>query len=151
MYERILVAIDGSETGQRALEEAMALARVHRATLRLVHAIDLVPSYFSGDTNHLDVRAVEEALQQSGRQILQKAQASVTVAGIAADTALLKTGDAARRVADAVVQEAGRWPADLIVAGTHGRRGLSHLFLGSVAEGIVRVSPLPVLLIRGRS
>ena len=62
---------------------------------------------------------------------------------------LLKTGEPTRRVPDVVVAEAKRWPADLIVAGTHGRRGLSHLFLGSVAEGIIRISTVPVLLIRG--
>ena len=149
MYKRILVAIDGSESGDRALKEALSLAGVHRAMLRLVHVVDMVPPYFSGDTNFIDVVAVEEALAQSGRQILQKAHALATTAGIPAETALLKTGVPERRIADVVVAEAKRWPADLIVVGTHGRRGLSHLFLGSVAEGIVRISTVPVLLIRG--
>ena len=56
----------------------------------------------------------------------------------------------AERLANVVVAEAARWPADLIVVGTHGRRGLSHVFLGSVAEGIVRSAPVPVLLVRGK-
>ena len=46
--------------------------------------------------------------------------------------------------------EAKAWPADLIVIGTHGRRGVDHLLMGSVAEGVVRISPVPVMLIRGR-
>lgn len=149
MYTRILVAIDGSESGDLALKEALSLAGVHRAMLRLVHVVDMVPPYFSGDTNFIDIVAVEEALAHSGRQILEKAHALVTTAGIPAETALLKTGEPTRRIADVVVAEAKRWPADLIVVGTHGRRGLSHLFLGSVAEGIVRTSTVPVLLIRG--
>ena len=81
MYKRILVAIDGSESGDLALKEALSLAAVHRATLRLVYVIDMVPPYFSGDTNFIDVVAVEEALAQSGRQILQKAHALATAAG----------------------------------------------------------------------
>ena len=52
------------------------------------------------------------------------------------------------RIADTIVKEAKAWPAGLIVVGTHGRRGLSHLFLGSVAEGVMRTAPAPVLLIR---
>ena len=149
MYKHILVAIDGSESGERALKEAADLAIVHRAELRIVHVIDVVPPYFSGDTNFDDVRKVEEALRQSGARTLEKARASAVAAGLTVDTALLRTEAPARRVADLVAEEAGRWPADLIVAGTHGRRGLSHLFLGSVAEGIVRISPVPVLLVRG--
>lgn len=48
------------------------------------------------------------------------------------------------------MEEAERWGAELIVMGTHGRHGLQHLWLGSVAEGVVRSSPVPVLLVRGR-
>ena len=53
------------------------------------------------------------------------------------------------RVAEVIVQAARDWKADLIVVGTHGRRGVSHLFLGSDAEAVARLSPVPVLLVRG--
>ena len=55
-----------------------------------------------------------------------------------------------RRIATAIVEEAAAWGADLIVIGTHGRRGFEHLVLGSVAEGVVRRATVPVLLIRSR-
>jgi nucleotide-binding universal stress UspA family protein len=60
---------------------------------------------------------------------------------------LLETGTPAQRIAAAIADEADAWPADLVVAGTHGRTGVQRLLLGSVAEGIARVSPVPVLLI----
>ena len=82
MYKHILVAIDGSESGERALKEAADLAIVHRAELRIVHVIDVVPPYFSGDTNFDDVRKVEEALRQSGARTLEKARASAVAANL---------------------------------------------------------------------
>jgi nucleotide-binding universal stress UspA family protein len=48
------------------------------------------------------------------------------------------------------VEAATAWPADLLVIGTHGRRGLDHLLLGSIAESVVRLAPMPVLLVRGQ-
>ena len=57
----------------------------------------------------------------------------------------------AGRVSDLVIKEAGAWPADLIVLGTHGRRGLGRLFMGSDAEAIVRSAPVPVLLLRAKA
>jgi nucleotide-binding universal stress UspA family protein len=68
--------------------------------------------------------------------------------GATAEVQLLHTGNTADRTAQAITQEARRWGADLLVAGTHGRSGLKHLLMGSVAEGIVRHTPVPVLLVR---
>ncbi len=65
------------------------------------------------------------------------------------EASLIET--AGRRVPGAIVEEARRWGADLIVVGTHGRRGLDRLLLGSVAEGVARMSPVSVLLVRGAS
>jgi nucleotide-binding universal stress UspA family protein len=72
--------------------------------------------------------------------------------GVKAETKLTEIrsfGSLVNRVPDVIVQEARRWRADLIVIGTHGRRGLSKLLLGSVADGVVRTSATSVLLIRG--
>jgi nucleotide-binding universal stress UspA family protein len=69
---------------------------------------------------------------------------------VAAESQLVKIESLGLRIADAIIQEAAKWSADLIVAGTHGRSGLSHLLVGSVAEGILRVSPVPILLIRSK-
>ncbi|KTD42196.1 universal stress protein [Legionella parisiensis] len=54
------------------------------------------------------------------------------------------------KVPEKIIEAAKNWPADLIVVGTHGRRGYQHLLLGSVAEGVIRNAPMPVLLIRGK-
>jgi nucleotide-binding universal stress UspA family protein len=71
-------------------------------------------------------------------------------AGIKAETKLIEATPPGARIASMIAAEAKAWPADMIVIGTHGRRGVDHLLMGSVAEGVVRISPVPVLLIRGR-
>lgn len=149
MYKRILVAVDGSNTSDLALQEAVTLAAEHQSQLRIVHVVD-TSALYSGDSEFVDIVQLEKALTESGQQILHIAAAAGANAGVQAETRLVQIDRFGQRVADMVVGEAKAWPADLVVVGTHGRRGLSHLFMGSVAEGIVRISPVPVLLIRGR-
>ena len=86
------------------------------------------------------------ALREGGQRILAKAKAAAEKEGIRAKTLLRETlgGPAA----DTIVRDARRQRADLIVLGTHGRRGLRRLVLGSDAEAVVRSSPVPVLLVR---
>ena len=149
MYRRILVAIDGSATAGLALREAIALTKNQGATLRLVHVVDLGPAYVNVETtSQLD--DYERALRDSGRLVLDKALAGAQSAGVQAESRLLEIVTINERVADAIAAEAQRWPADLIVIGTHGRRGFRHLMLGSVAESLVRVARQPVLLVRGQ-
>lgn len=149
MYKRILVAIDGSETSERALDEGVALAKAHRARLRLVHVVDELTARSATLSTPADVwKAVGEA----GALILESARARAAQDGIEAETKLLEIrtfGSLVRRVPNLIVEDARRWDADLIVIGTHGRRGLSKLLLGSVADGVVRTSGASVLLIRG--
>ena len=147
MYEHILVAVDGSTTSDKALEEAIKLARVHKATLRLVHVVDT--AMMDVDNGGLvSMHEVWDALRQGGASLLKKSEARVQEADVKADTALLETLGVTR-VATEIVDAAKKWPADLIVLGTHGRRGFVHLLLGSVAEDVVRMAATPVLLIRG--
>ena len=149
MYRRILVAIDGSATAGLALREAIALTKNQVATLRLVHVVDLGPAYVNVETtSQLD--DYERALRDSGRLVLDKALAGAQSAGVQAESRLLEIVTINERVADAIAAEAQRWPADLIVIATHGRRGFRHLMLGSVAESLVRVARQPVLLVRGQ-
>jgi nucleotide-binding universal stress UspA family protein len=89
-------------------------------------------------------------LAKTGQDILDKAGAVACEAGVSAETALIKIDTLGQRIPQMIVADAEAWPADLIVIGTHGRRGLSHLFLGSVAEGVARVATKPVLLFRGK-
>ncbi len=148
MYERIVVAVDGSSTSDLALAEAIRLAAAHQSRLRVVHVVDATP-LFSGDAEYYDYAELERALTESGWKILEQAAAKSHDAHVEVETRLLEMDHLSQRVADVVAKEAKEWPADLVVVGTHGRRGLSHLFLGSVAEGISRISPVPVLLVRG--
>lgn len=149
MYERILAAVDGSEVSDLALQEAIKLCKEQRSKLRIVHVVDPTPIYFS-DLEYFSVTQLKQALTDAGEKILAMSAATAVTAGIDPETRLLETNYPKQRVVDPIVAEVKAWPADLVVVGTHGRRGLSHVFLGSVAESIVRVSPAPVLLIRGK-
>jgi len=147
MYERILVPVDGSPTSQRGLAEALAVARLTGAKLRLIHVIDQ-PFFAMGADAYagysVDLFAL---LREGGQKILDAAKAQVEAAGVALDGAVLRD-DLSGRVCDIVVDEAKAWPADLVVIGTHGRRGAGRLLLGSDAEQILRLAPAPVLLVR---
>lgn len=147
MYKHILVAVDGSDAAKLALSEAINLAREQRAELRLIHVID--ESLIAWDESGAMGTAVTllDALRQAGQAIADKALAQVHKAGLKAEAILPETFG--QRIASIIVEEAKRWPADLIVIGSHGRRGVDRLLMGSVAEGVVRLSEKPVLLMRG--
>lgn len=147
MYKSILVAIDGSQTSELALNEAIQFARAAGSRLRIVNVVDEVNLNWSEFPNTAELWNV---LAASGRALLGKAASAAAEAGVEVDTRLIELDRLGDRIPDVLAREADAWPADLIVVGTHGRRGLSHLFLGSVAEGIVRVASKPVLLVRGK-
>lgn len=148
MYQRILVAVDDSMTSQLALKEAALLAKDQRAMLRLAHVIDDTYAYTSLETPR-QMADRQTALQAAGEAVLTRAAAAAHSLGVTAETTLLEIIEAGKHVYDSVEQEAERWAADLIVIGTHGRRGFRRLLLGSVAEGLIRMTTKPVLLVRG--
>ena len=145
-YQRILVPIDGSPTSSRGLREAIGFAKGQKARLQLVHVVDVHNAMLAGLESGDAVADLSAALQQHGRRILAAAAASARKAGVASETVLLETltGPAA----EPIVRQARKWRADLIVIGTHGRRGLKRLVMGSDAEQIVRNAPAPVMLVR---
>ena len=145
MYKRILVPVDGSPTSIRGLDEAIGLAKLGGGSVRLVHVLDRVV-FPGGETYTVDVFGL---LREAGERILQKMKAHAAAAGIDASTFLSEVLPG--RVCDVVVEQAKEFGADLIVLGTHGRRGVSRLLVGSDAEQIVRVAPVPVLLVREAS
>lgn len=148
MFKRILVAVDGSHTAELALQEAIKLARELQSQLRIVHAVDTVNINLG--TEFPNPPEISDALTKSGQEILRKAKAVAGAAGIPVETRLIEIDTLGHRIPEMIAADAEAWPADLIVICTHGRRGLSHLLLGSVAEGVVRVATKPVLLIRGK-
>lgn len=144
-YRRILVAVDGSPTSMKGLREAIRLAKDGRAQLLLLHVVNEFYAFASLDGFAPGVDLVP-ALREGGQRVLAKAKAAAEKEGIRAKTLLRETlgGPAA----DSIVRDARRQRADLIVLGTHGRRGLRRMVLGSDAEAVVRSSPVPVLLVR---
>ena len=150
MYKRILVAIDGSHTSTLALTEALKLAEKPETRMRLVHVVDSPYTYSEvmyGEVG-VDVEALRRSWRQMGQTVLEQAAAQAREARATVETALLDSEG--RRVSSVIVEEARRWPAELLVVGTHGRRGLEHVLLGSVAEGVTRHATVPVLLVRGQ-
>lgn len=143
MYDRILVPVDGSSTSTQGLDEAIGLAKLTGASLRLVHVVDQLGSATGIETYTGDLIGL---LREGGAKILEDARARVAARGIAVTTFLCEAFGT--RVCDLVVEQAGEWKADLIVIGSHGRRGMSRFFLGSDAEMVVRIAPVPVLLVR---
>ena len=143
MYKRILVPVDGSDTSTRGLKEAVKLAKALNARLKLVHVLDQSPLVLAPEIGLVNLM---NSLVAAGTEILERARAYAERHGVKVETAMPETTG---RVADVILDEARKWRADLIVMGTHGRRGVTHLLLGSDAERVLRASPVPVLLVRG--
>ena len=145
MYQNILVAVDGSDAAQRALREAIGLAGALSSHIRIIHVINSIPWIPQGAPDVIEERIND--LRGTGESIIHEAKAAVRRAGVEVDDRLIEAlGQYAGQV---IIAEASDWPADLIVCGAHGRRGLRRLLVGGDAEYIMRHSPVPVLLIRG--
>lgn len=146
MYQRILVPIDGSPTSDRGLEEAIAIARLTGGSIRLLHVLDELVFVSGFETGATYMNTVLPALRQRSESILAAGRERVTATAVAVDTLSIECF--ARRPSDVIVEQAAEWRADLIVLGTHGRRGVNRLMLGSDAEQVLRMAPVPVLLVR---
>ena len=145
MYQNILVPVDGSPTSDRALQEALKLAKQQNAQLALIHVLEDV--WYVDNESYLNYAELQKLQRISSEKILAQAEKSVRQAGMTATVKSLETRG--ERTANMIIAEAKRCSADLIVIGTHGRSGFNHLLFGSVAEGVVRTAHVPVLLIRG--
>jgi len=144
MYKRILVAVDGSDTSNLALLEAINLAKEQHSVLRLFHVVDLTMAYSTVEAPY--VFEYRKAMEVEGQKVVADCSASARAAGVEFDAKCVVSF--AKHIYDVIEEEAAKWAADLIVIGTHGRKGIRRLLLGSVAEGLIRVSSRPVLLIR---
>jgi nucleotide-binding universal stress UspA family protein len=142
MFKRILVPVDGSPTSSKALTAALQLARDAGGCVRMVHAFDEL-AFLTG--YEFDASVLRSARAEADK-VLTTAQEIAGSAGVPADSKLLETRG--RRLGDAVADEARAWQADLVVVGTHGRRGVGRVLLGSGAEQVIRMAPVPVLSIR---
>ena len=143
MYKRILVPIDGSATSMRGLDEAVKLAKLSGASIHLVHALDRFVFPGTGETYTVDIFGVQKEV---GGRILAQGKERAAAGGVPVTTFLSEPLPG--RVCDVVCDQARESGADLIVLGTHGRRGIGRLLMGSDAEQVLRLAQVPVLLIR---
>ena len=146
MFKRILIPVDGSDTSNKALIAGLQMARETSAIVHLVHAVNEMAYLGSIDpygTYSVDLASM---MRECGTKVLTDAMAIAQSAGIQASQAMLdKPG---QRLGESVAAAAKLWGADLIVTGSHGRRGVGRVLLGSGAEQILRMAPVPVLVIR---
>lgn len=146
MFKRILIPVDGSETSTKALIAGLSMARETSAQVRLVHFVNEM-AYLGGidpyGTYSADVAGM---MREGGAKVLTDAMAVAQSAGVQASHVLLD--DPGNRLGEAVAEAVKLWGADLVVVGSHGRRGIGRVLLGSGAEQILRLAPVPVLVVR---
>ncbi|SDD84867.1 Nucleotide-binding universal stress protein, UspA family [Cupriavidus sp. YR651] len=146
MYQRILVAMDGGASSELALEQAMVIARAADAEVELVHVVDDRSPFL--DVTGLDPMRLVEDLTTAGERVLSGAASRLEAWHIRHATRLLGRPMVDGDIAATIAAEANGWGADLIVMGTHGRRGVRRLVMGSVARGVIAQAVAPVLLVR---
>ena len=145
MYKHLLVAIDGSELAQNALEQAIALAKALDAKVTIVTVTEPWHALTVGDgTVIFPIEEYETNSTQWALETLSAAAKVAASAGVACETIHVEEN----YPADGIIETAGQQQCDLIVMGSHGRRGLTRLLLGSQANHVVTHSTLPVLICR---
>jgi nucleotide-binding universal stress UspA family protein len=149
MYKRILITIDGSQTSNKALTSALRLARDTIAHVRLIHVIDEMAYLTSYEAYTAHSAELIAMAKKAGNKILDDALAIAKSAGVEADQILVEEYGA--HLGETIANAAKQWNADLIVVGTHGRRGVGRMFLGSGAEQIIRLAPVHVLVVRAEA
>lgn len=146
MFQRIIVPVDGSDASNLALASALRIAQDAGGQVRLIHVVEEMAYLSSGNAYGAYSGDMLGIMREAGKQILAAAAERARAAGVAAETQLYdKLGE---RLSEVVADSAQSWQADLVVVGTHGRRGIRRLLLGSGAEQITRTAPVPVLVIR---
>lgn len=141
MYKKILIPLDGSSLAEAILPHAQALAKSEGAEIVLLRVSQPpAPEFLARDVK-TGVRLVEEMEQEARQYVKVEVQRlrddGNQVTGIARDGAVLET----------IVSVARETHADVIAMSTHARSGLQHFLLGSVADDLVHISPIPVMLI----
>jgi len=144
MYKRILVAIDGSDTSRHAFDAALALAKASDAELQPFYVVENASIYYN--VPGYNPAVLRDQLLEQGSELAQKFTKQMQAAGVKGEAATAEASTLAD-VSAVVLERAKAFGADLLVLGTHGRRGFKRLVLGSVAEQCVRHAALPVLMI----
>ena len=144
MYDKILIPVDGSEVSNHAVEEGLRLGKELHSKVILLHIVDVsLLSMPEAETGVANFGPIRQSFMDIGKKLLAGFVTKAQEAGVAVETVLAE-GD----VHDEIIGRAKEKNADLIIMGTHGRRGLNRLILGSVAESVARMAHCAVLLIR---
>lgn len=146
MYSRLLVPIDGSPTAHLALEHAAALARLSGATVVLLHVIEETKYSHGFESAKVYLNEVRPGFLAVGQALLDEEAGRLKQQGIAAETVLVESKG--NRVSELITGQVEASRCDLIILGTHGRRGVNRFLLGSDAEQVARIAPVPVMLVR---
>lgn len=146
MYARLLVPLDRSATAHHALDHAAALARLSGATIVLLHVIEELKHVSGFEPPKVYIEEVRPGFLAAGQALLDQAAQRLRQDGIAVETVLLESGG--ERASTRIVEQAEATHCDLVVLGTHGRRGIDRVLLGSDAEQVARLAPVPVMLVR---
>jgi len=144
-YRRILVPVDGSPTSNKALRAALSIASEGDGSVRLVHALEAI-TFVTGFEASSEVF---DAVRKGAEGVLAEAAEIGKGAGLTCETLLID--NPSQRLGESIAEAAKDWNADLIVVGTHGRHGIERVLLGSGADQIIRLAPVPVLVVRGEN
>lgn len=153
MFKRILVPIDGSHTADLGLDEAIKVAKDQDALLFLFHVVDehSIVQYASagmGGASDGGFEEILDSMREAGKQLIANAEAKARHEAVPTESLLVEK--MMGPISDLIIEQARKWNADLIVLGTHGRRGIRRIVMGSDAEGVVRATPVPILLVRSQ-
>lgn len=146
MYSTLLVPLDGSATARLALDHAALLARLSGATVVLLHIVDEMKHSNGFERPQVYIQEVRPAFLASGQALLDEAAILLSRENITVKTVLLESKG--EPVSELIARQAGVTGAKLVIMGTHGRRGMNRLLLGSDAEQVARIAPVPVMLVR---
>lgn len=147
MYKHILIATDGSELSQKAVEHGLSLAALTGATVTALKVVPHYPrSYFEGGlpTDAGDITRIEAQWSEAAKAMVDIIRAKGEARGVAVQSIVTKSD----LIAEAVISAAKEHQCDLIVMASHGRKGLTRLLLGSETQHVLTHSHIPVLVLR---
>ena len=147
MYHKIMVPVDESAAAKRALQEAIMLAKLCNSVIRVVNVVDLA-QFSWGGVGAMPSEEVRKAVNAAGEKGVREAQKMLEQSQIPFEIEVIES--AGDKIADLLIREATEHEVDLVVMGTHGFSGFMHVLMGSVAEGVLRQSDIPVMLLRVR-
>jgi nucleotide-binding universal stress UspA family protein len=151
MYTNILLSTDGSEVAKKGLEHGIALAKALSAKVTVITVTEPLPIDFGGGhaggwiPSPEEVDRFDAACKERAGQVLNEAQATAEQIGISTELTHIHVPNA--HAASAIIETAKSRGCDLIVMGSHGRRGLSKLFLGSQTSEVLADGSVPVLVV----